>query len=82
MNAIDGRVGRAAARHDLLDFPPLMPELARRRLQCYLALMLTDMAAIVSGCALAGFLCLGSAELATSVVRAQLMLPVFLTIAL
>ncbi|MBS0254354.1 MAG: sugar transferase [Proteobacteria bacterium] len=40
------------------------------------------MAAIVGGCAVAGFLYLGSAELATSVVRAQLMLPVFLTIAL
>jgi hypothetical protein len=34
---------------------PLMPSLARRRLQCYLALMLSDIVALFASFAITGF---------------------------
>ena len=61
---------------------PLMASLHRRRLQCYLGLMVADMATLFFGFGLAGFLYLGRPGLNLSLVLAQLLLPVFLTIAL
>lgn len=56
--------------------------LERRRLQCYLALMLGDMAAIFIGFLSSGYAYLGEAGLGRGALLAQLLLPVFLTIAL
>ena len=60
--------------------PPL--PLERRRLQSYLALMLADIAALFAGFATAGWLYLGSEGAGHAFAQAQLVLPVFLTIAL
>lgn len=56
--------------------------LDRRRLQAYLALMLGDVCALFAGFWLSGYLYLGSAGSSLSLGLAQLILPVFLTIAL
>ncbi len=59
-----------------------MPSLERRRLQCYLIVLVSDIAALFAGFLLSGALYLGSDGIAKSLVLAQLLLPVFLTIAL
>lgn len=56
--------------------------LERRRLQCYLALLLGDILALFSGFASSGYLYLGRGGLEEASLLAQLVLPVFLTIAL
>lgn len=56
--------------------------LERRRLQCYLALLLGDLAAMFVGFGTSGYLYLGMQGLSEASVLAQLVLPVFLTIAL
>lgn len=56
--------------------------LERRRLQCYLALMLGDLAALFVGFGTTGYLYLGSTGLQGASVLAQIVLPVFLTFAL
>jgi len=56
--------------------------LERRRLQCYLALILADLAALFAGFLLIGYLYLGRDGIAQAGVLAQLLLPVFLTVAL
>ncbi|MFM5895610.1 MAG: sugar transferase [Novosphingobium sp.] len=56
--------------------------LERRRLQAYLALMVGDILAIFSAFCLVGFVYLNFAGLAQAALLAQLLLPVFLTIAL
>ncbi len=61
---------------------PIALSLERRRLQSYLALMLGDIVAILAGFASAGYLYLGPQGAADALIQAQLMLPVFLTIAL
>lgn len=61
---------------------PLMPSLQRRRLQCYLALMASDIAALFAGFALAGYLRPAADGLAQALLLAQLLLPVCLTVAL
>jgi polysaccharide biosynthesis protein PslA len=61
---------------------PVVQPLERRRLQCYLALMLGDLAAVFVGFGTSGYLYLGFAGLGEASVLAQLVLPVFLTIAL
>lgn len=61
---------------------PLMPSLERRRLQCYLALMLADVAALFAAFAGGGYLYLGVTGIVQAVLFAQLLLPIFLTIAL
>ncbi len=71
---------RAARAPDLA--APSAPSLERRRLQSYLGLMLGDIVAIFAGFAIAGYLYLGPAGAADSAVQAQLLLPIFLTIAL
>ena len=56
--------------------------LERRRLQTYLALMLGDILAIFGAFCLVGFVYLNLAGLSQSATLAQLLLPVFLTVAL
>ena len=56
--------------------------LERRRLQCYLALILSDLAALFAGFLLIGYLYLGQGGIIQAGVLAQLLLPVFLTVAL
>ncbi len=62
--------------------PVLAPSLERRRLQCYLAQLCVDNIALLSGFALASFLYTGITSVAADLVLAQLILPVFMTIAL
>ncbi len=64
------------------DAMPLMPSLLRRRLQCYLALMISDIVALFASFAFTGYLYLDRIGLAGSLVLAQLLLPIFLTVAL
>lgn len=59
-----------------------MPALERRRLQSYLALMCGDMAMLFAAFTIAGWLYLGLGGLATGLTLAQMLLPVYLTIAL
>jgi lipopolysaccharide/colanic/teichoic acid biosynthesis glycosyltransferase len=61
---------------------PLMPSLQRRRLQCYGLLMLADLAALFFGFAITGYAYNTRAGLTESLMLAQLVLPVFLTVAL
>ncbi|HMO67056.1 MAG TPA: exopolysaccharide biosynthesis polyprenyl glycosylphosphotransferase [Novosphingobium sp.] len=59
-----------------------MPSLERRRLQCYLGLLIADMAALFTGMALAGYLYEGAFGLDHGLLVAQLVLPIFLTVAI
>ena len=61
---------------------PLAPPLERRRLQSYIGLMLGDIAAILTGFALSGYLYLGWTGAGDALLQAQLLMPVFLTIGL
>jgi lipopolysaccharide/colanic/teichoic acid biosynthesis glycosyltransferase len=71
----------AARAGDAATFEP--PEsLERRRLQSYLAQMLGDVVAIFVGFCLAGYLYLGQVGLGQAFELAQLLLPVYLTLAL
>jgi lipopolysaccharide/colanic/teichoic acid biosynthesis glycosyltransferase len=63
------------------EFTPAQP-LERRRLQCYLAIMLADIAALFFSFRILGSLYLGESGIAQASSLAQLLLPVFLTIAL
>lgn len=67
-------VDRPAQRHG--------PSLERRRLQSYLALILGDIIAVFAGFGLSGYLYLGQVGLEQAWVMAQLILPMFLTVAL
>ncbi|MET1755098.1 sugar transferase [Novosphingobium sp. RD2P27] len=58
------------------------PSLERRRLQCYVALMLGDIFAIFAGFCLAGYLVAGPRGWSDALIQSQLLLPIFLTIAL
>ena len=60
----------------------IRPGLERRRLQCYLALLVGDIVMVLAGFALGGWLYMGSNGLDFGLVLGQLVLPVFLTIAL
>jgi lipopolysaccharide/colanic/teichoic acid biosynthesis glycosyltransferase len=59
-----------------------MQSLVQRRLQCYLALIISDMAALFGGFAGSGYLYLGWDGVDQAVLLAQLVLPIFLTVAL
>lgn len=56
--------------------------LERRRLQCYLALILADLVALFAGFLTIGYLYLGADGITQAGVLAQLVVPVFLTVAL
>jgi lipopolysaccharide/colanic/teichoic acid biosynthesis glycosyltransferase len=58
------------------------PSLERRRLQCYLALMVGDVVAMIAGFSLAGYLIAGRQGLFDARTQVQMILPVFLTVAL
>jgi hypothetical protein len=64
------------------DTAPIMPSLERRRLQCYLGLLLADIAALVAAFAIAGELYMGSEGVPQGMLFIQLVLPVFLSAAL
>ncbi len=68
----------AASRARIAAVQPL----ERRRLQCYLALLLGDLAALFVGFGASGYFYLGIDGLNEASLLAQLVLPVFLTIAL
>ncbi len=58
------------------------PSLERRRLQCYLVQILADCVALIGGFGVFGFLYLGRDGLGDALVSGQVLLPIFLTIAL
>lgn len=60
----------------------LAPSLERRRLQCYLAQISVDIVALLTGFVVASFLYTGFASISADLLTAQLILPIFLTIAL
>ena len=64
-----------------LEFAQAQP-LNQRRLQAYLALMAGDILAIFAAFCLSGYLYLSAPGLAQAALLAQLLLPVFLTVAL
>ena len=71
---------RAKARAKALRMP-LLPSLERRRLQSYLGLMVGDIAALFCGFALRSLLYRGTGTLPDQLMFAQLILPVYLTVA-
>jgi lipopolysaccharide/colanic/teichoic acid biosynthesis glycosyltransferase len=72
---------RRASSSTAMPIEPARP-FERRRLQCYLALMLADICALLFGYGAAGWLYLGPSGLGEASIQAQLILPIFLTIAL
>lgn len=58
------------------------PSLERRRLQCYVALLLGDIVALITGFAVAGLLYDTDQGAQMSLVYGQVLLPIFLTLAL
>ena len=58
------------------------PSLERRRLQSYLALIIGDIAALFAGFSLAGYIFAGTQGLSDALMQVQIIMPVFLTIAL
>jgi len=59
-----------------------VPDLEKRRLQAYLAIMCGDIAMLIAAFATAGYAYLGPSGVAAGLLLAQLVLPVFLTVAL
>ena len=72
----------AALNKPDLEIATALPALERRRLQCYLALMLGDMAMLLAGFAAAGWLYLGTPGLDSGFLLGQMLLPAYLTIGL
>ncbi|WP_067732280.1 exopolysaccharide biosynthesis polyprenyl glycosylphosphotransferase [Novosphingobium naphthalenivorans] len=58
------------------------PSRERRRLQCYLALVLGDILSVIVGFGVIGYLFVGRSGFSDSLVHAQLILPIYLTLAL
>lgn len=79
MNVVS--IERPDVGHGALPIEPAR-SLERRRLQCYLALVVADTVAQFTGFGVSGWVYLGSQGLADASIQAQLVLPVFLTIAL
>ncbi|WP_423140815.1 sugar transferase [Parablastomonas sp. CN1-191] len=72
------RTARASVNEGLPQFRPLQ----RRRLQCYLALLVADLIVLVAGLGAVGFLYQGQPGLQNGLQVAQLIAPIFLTFAL
>ncbi len=70
-----------AAQGAQTQFQP-MQSLVQRRLQCYLALIVSDIAVLFAGFMGSGYLYLGRYGVDQAALLAQLVLPVFLTVAL
>lgn len=79
--AVEMRPPGMQTAHSAPGFELAQP-LERRRLQAYLALMLGDIIAIFGGFAITGYLYLGWTGFNRAQLLAQLLLPVFLTVAL
>ena len=60
----------------------LMPAMHRRRLQCYLALMLADIAALVMSFGVTGYIDTAYRGMSAELIVVQLLLPIYLTVAL
>jgi lipopolysaccharide/colanic/teichoic acid biosynthesis glycosyltransferase len=58
------------------------PSRERRRLQCYLALVVADVVAIFLGFGLVGFLLTGQSGVLGSAIHGEMILPIYLTLAL
>ena len=58
------------------------PGLERRRLQCYLAILVGDIAMLLAGFLFGGWIYLGSEGVDSGLILGQLVVPVFLTVAL
>lgn len=95
INTISGEIGQgmnvaSASRVDpgrpLAKVPPRLPAslpgLERRRLQAYLAIMLGDIAMLLGAFTLSGYLYLGTDGIQMGWVLGQLVVPLFLTVAL
>lgn len=76
--AVPALTGTRMESEDLL----VAPSLERRRLQCYFALMIGDIVALFVGYGLAGYLLSRVQGLSDALLQSELLLPVFLTIAL
>ncbi len=76
---VEMKPGPAAA---MMDRPVEMQPLEKRRLQSYLAIMLGDIAMLLTAFVAAGYGYLGTDGAHLGLVLGQLLLPVFLTIAL
>lgn len=65
-----------------LEFDALLvaPSRERRRLQCYLALIVGDIFAVIAGFGVTGCLLTGMQGISESVMHAQMLLPIFLTL--
>jgi polysaccharide biosynthesis protein PslA len=73
---------KVADRRAFPSLAPLARPLEKRRLQSYLGLMLGDILAVFTGFGIAGYLYLGPQGASNALVQAQLLLPIFVTIAL
>jgi lipopolysaccharide/colanic/teichoic acid biosynthesis glycosyltransferase len=84
----NARLDRLMNAHDRDTFlpgpglPALVPSFERRRLRIYLSLILADVAAIFIGFLIAGAIYAGRVPAPSAMIQAQLLLPLFLTIAL
>jgi len=81
MNAPFATGALAKERIDIDDLL-VAPSLERRRLQCYLSLVVGDIVSIFIAFAATGYILAGMQGLGESLVHAQLILPIFLTLAL
>jgi len=81
MNAPFATGALAKERIDIDDLL-VAPSLERRRLQCYLSLVVGDIVSIFIAFAATGYILAGTQGLGESLVHAQLILPIFLTLAL
>lgn len=71
-----------AKERTIADDLMVAPSLERRRLQCYLALVLGDIVSIFIGFAAVGFMLAGGEGIGEGLVHSQIILPIYLTLAL
>lgn len=73
-----------ALLEERFDYDELLvaPSRERRRLQCYIAMILGDMFSIFFGFCFVGYLLVGQESLTESLKHAQVLVPIFLTIAI
>jgi len=81
MNASTALLASSRSRPEF-DALVMAPSLERRRLQCYMALIMGDIVSLLAGFGIVGYLYTGFAGGADALLNGQVLLPVFLTIAL